>query len=327
MPLKILVDCAGSATAISVIKGLKAQTKYDCEIYTMDVDPTCAGRYLSDKFFTIPKHNDPNSIGYIMKICKEENIDILIPIFDLWLPQLATHKNAFKEIGTTVIISEDTVIQNCTDKLQTYLLFLENDIPTPKTQANSLQTLDYPVFVKPRHFGRASLNTAKIHNDLEFKLFTDGSDNWIVQEFIEGTEFTIDGFNSLDGTKCLGNVVRKRIEVKNGLAVKSEIIIDKILSDLCKKISIAFGLAGPYCIQCIVDKNTQIYFTEINPRFAGSSALSIAAGFNQSELILDVFNGVKITPKFEWPNYSMIRYWNEIITKDNGNAARIPCKF
>lgn len=322
----ILIDCAGTATAISVIKGLKYQKRYKYKIITIDVDEFVAGRYFSDKFYVVPPANNPKAIEEVLKICKMENIHLFVPIFDLWLPTLSEHAEMFNEIDTFILISKPKTIYTCFDKYETHLFLKENNIPTPRTftldeaiEKIENDEIEFPIFIKPRKGGRASINALKINSKEEFYHYIKNSENWVIQEYIDGVEYTVDCLNTLDGKRCLGAVVRKRIETKGGLSVKSEIIYDKELMNYAIKIGKKLEIVGPYNIQCFRDKHGNIYFTEINPRFAGTHAFTIMAGLNSIELILDMLSGIEPEPVFDKIKYGlkMVRFWNEIIIDKN----------
>ena len=50
----ILLDASGTATAISVIKGVRKQREYEVRIIAIDMDDFNAGAFLSDKFYKVP---------------------------------------------------------------------------------------------------------------------------------------------------------------------------------------------------------------------------------------------------------------------------------
>ena len=56
-----------------------------------------------------------------------------------------------------------------------------------------------------------------------------------------------------------------------------------------ERISTELGLPGVYNIQGFISKEGKVFFTEINPRFAGTHALTIKAGLNSIKHILDLF--------------------------------------
>src|SRR5699024_10769170 len=124
--------------------------------------------------------------------------------------------------------------------------------------------------IKPRD-GMGSKGVFIVKNEKELNFFIDYVKNPIVQEFVEGTEYTIDVLCDLKG-KVISVVPRERIEVRSGEVSKSKIVknsnIINATLDLCNKLNIDSDIkpVGPLTIQCIVNKSDDIKFIEVNPR-------------------------------------------------------------
>lgn len=122
----------------------------------------------------------------------------------------------------------------------------------------------------------------KINNLIELKFFKDYVKNGMVQQFIEGEEYTVDTLVDLEG-KPIYVVPRKRLEVRAGEVVKSSTINDtKIIDETFKVIEhlnklrdkTGIALSGPLTIQFFKKSNGEVYLLEINPRFGGGVPLS-----------------------------------------------------
>ncbi len=50
----ILLDASGTATAISVIKGVRKQREYEVRIMAVDMDEFNASAFLSGRFYKVP---------------------------------------------------------------------------------------------------------------------------------------------------------------------------------------------------------------------------------------------------------------------------------
>jgi carbamoyl-phosphate synthase large subunit len=290
----------------------------------MDMDNFNAGRYLSDKFYQIPAATADNYIETVLDICKKEKIDIFIPIIDLGFLKLSELKVEFEKIGVFLLLSGLDVIKITEDKLQTFKFFKNHKIPTPVVYDFNNSNLKFPLFVKPRTGGRASINSFKVENYEELKFYLQKIPNLLIQEYIEGEEFTADCLNSLDGKEFIESVIRKRIETKGGLSVKS-VILEKTIAEriknYIKNFSQIIKIIGAYNVQGFITNDNKIYFTEINPRFAGTHSFTIEAGMNSIEYILDMRNGenIKDIKNNIRINYGlkMIRYWEEIFINEN----------
>ena len=321
----ILITSAGSVNAVNVIQALKKELGWqkhypkDVEQILMrligvDADPLAAGIFLADKGHVVPKVDDPKFIPELLKICKKERVKIVIPISSYELPIIAKNKNRFDKIGVKMAISESHVYKRTEDKLETALLFEMLDIPTPKIYLNEVK---FPAIVKPIT-GSGSKGIHKVNNEKELNFYR--NENTIVQEFIKGQEYTIDGLCDLNGD-MLYALPRKRLDVKCGMCIKAETEYNQEMIDYSRKIVEGIGLIGAFNIQCIkCIKNDKLYFIEINNRFgSGGLPLAVAVGLNIPYDIIKLLLNKKVSvfrDKKPWLyKGTMIRYNMSIIRR------------
>lgn len=322
---RLLLDGSGTASAISVIKGLSKQSDYKVYLVAIDKDPFNAGRFLSDKFYTVPTDPEPRTEA-ILEICDKEKIDLFIPIIDETFLELGKRREEFEKIGTFLLLAPLETLETTNNKIKTYYFFKQNNIPTPEVYF-SLDQVKYPAFIKPYSGGRASINAFKINTEDELKFYTSKISNYILQEFVEGEEFTADCLASLDGNFLIECVVRKRLETKGGLAIKCSVVsptMSKTIKNYIALINKRLHIPGAFNIQGFIIDKDKIVFTEINPRFAGTHAFTIEAGLNSIKLILDMLKGEspqniknKISINHD---LKMIRYWDEIFIDKTGRV-------
>lgn len=316
----VLISGAGTVTCQSVMKGLRSHDLLDVCIITMDMQNESAGRYFSDKFFKVPSASDPAFLQSLLDICKNEKVDLLVPIVDYEFDVLSKNKEQFSAIGTTVAISSPEVIDNCNDKWKTYSFFKELKIPTPTTYLpeNLPSEIDFPVFLKPRIMGRSSLDTYLIKSKEMLDQYMPGLKHPLIQQAIEGQEYTIDLLCNFEG-KMLNAVIRERIETKSGVSYKGRTVKDEDILNLVVQIAEGLPIIGPANMQCF--KNAEgISFIEINPRFSGALALSLAAGFNSPLMLAQLVNGEPLNPDIGnyQPGVMMMRYWQEVFVDGAG---------
>jgi len=320
---KILIDAAGTATAISIIKGIQKQKKYKVDIITIDMNDLNAGRFLSNKFYKVPPATSSQFIEVILNICRKEKVDLFVPIIDLSFLELAKNAKKFENLGTLLLLASLKTIEITSDKKKTFEFFKKENIPTP--QIFSLNNgLKYPLFIKPRIGGRASINAFKVKNERDLEFYLSKIPDPLLQEYIEGEEFTADCLNSLDGSVFIDCVIRKRLETKSGLSIKAEVLSFSLSQEIKKYVKIfseKLRIPGAYNVQGFIKKDGRILFTEINPRFAGTHAFTIEAGLNSIEYILDMMNGrspeeIKQEISINY-NLKMVRYWEEIFIDRN----------
>lgn len=301
--MKLLLTAIGRR--IQLVKYL--QTSYS--IIGIDSGEFVAAEKFVDKFYIVPKITNPFYIEALLKICDEEQVELLIPLYEKEFKLLCTHRNKFKKIGTSLLLSDLDVISTFNNKYKTYEFFKENKInaPTSYIKNNLPSNISFPLIIKPID-GMGSSNVFKVKNEKELSFFIDYVENPIIQEYIEGTEYTIDVLCDFNG-KVISAVPRERLEVRSGEVSKSRTIKDfKIINsvlDLCSKTK----FVGPITIQCIVTVKGEIKFIEVNPRFGGGVPLSFEAGVDYGKYFELMCKGEEITPIIgEFKEITMLRY-------------------
>jgi carbamoyl-phosphate synthase large subunit len=303
--IKILITSIGSTGSQNVIKGLRSQKKYDIQIIGVDACKDVAAKYFVDIFHQIPLAYDEEAyLSNLTGICEGENINLLIPIMEPELEVLSKCKQEFGK-NTILLVSDYTTITTCNDKKRMHTFFEIHRIPTP--QIYEFEKVEFPVIVKPIN-GTGTKNVYRVDNYEELNFYA--KDGMIIQQFIEGDEYTIDTFSDFDG-RFIGAVPRKRLEVKGGLSTKSITIHDEELISWAKTIVEKLQIVGPANLQCIRSQDG-LFFIEVNPRFGGAYILSIKAGLNAPLFLLDLISGQKVEYKGFKANLLMLRYWEEI---------------
>lgn len=237
-----------------------------------------------------------NYIPQLLTISEKENIDLIIPTIDTDLQILAENKDKFKRVNSRVLISNSEMIKICRDKNLTANFFRQCGLNSPDTFNNYKKyNLSYPAFIKPKD-GSSSIGANKAYSYSELILYSTHLSNYIIQPFIDGTEYTIDIFCDFGGN-ALSIVPRERIAVRSGEVLKTKIFMDKIIIQEAEAVIKNFKPCGPLTVQLIRDKKTnQDYFIEINPRFGGGAPLSIKAGARSPEFLLKLLSGENIKP-------------------------------
>ncbi len=312
--INILITSAGSAPAISVIKALRKQKEIQIKIIAVDMGELSAGFFLADKSYLVPPSQRPDFIPEIKRICKKEEVSILIPIIDEELPIFAKEKNSFSSLGLKVLVNDFGIVERGNDKYKTYLFCKENGVLTPTTYlypGNKGQVFNFPIIVKPR-FGRGSQSLYKVEDQDQLQNLPLNDGEFILQEFIPGKEFTVDIFARPDGV-VLQVVPRERIMVKAGQIYKGRTVKRVNLIELAKGVAEKFGINGPCNIQ-FIERNNRFYLIEVNPKFAAGLPLTVNAGVNIPLLLIKIHLGIKVSSQeLEFrDNFYMLRYWEEV---------------
>lgn len=265
----------------------------EVKIYGADMAGTAPALVYCDYTRKVVSMNDPAYIQNLIDICVADEIDLLIPTIDTDLQVLSENKDRFNAIGTKVMISAPNKIRICRDKNNTSQFFVDCGLHAPMP-VNDWREYEcgYPAFIKPKD-GSSSINAYKVDNVEELEVYAGQVEDYIVQPFVDGQEYTIDVFCDWNG-EPISIVPRERLQVRAGEVLKTEICMDKTMIEEAKTLCTAFKPCGPMTVQLIRDKEGIDWFIEINPRFGGGAPLSMKAGARSAEAILQLMDGEKI---------------------------------
>jgi len=316
--IKIAITGVGGGVGQSIIKAL-SQTSYS--LIGLDSEILATGAYSVPRSYKIPYAKSKDFIPRLLEICKKENCKLLFPGLDAELPFLAANTTKFEAIGTHVIVSSSDVVEISDNKLLTYQVLSKAGITIPLTvdlceylKNKEIAIPNYPIILKPKKGGARSKNVVKIvsRGQLQVFLHTNNCEDYIAQEYIEGDEYTC-GTVTLDG-KHVGTIIMKRI-LRDGDTYKAFVeknpIIDKEVSKVIKFLK----PIGALNVQLRL-KNGKPYIFELNARCSGTTAARAIAGFNEPKMIADYFLLHK-QPKFKIKEISILRYWKELVVKND----------
>lgn len=282
-------------------------------IVGVDASDNNAAKYFVDSFFIVPKCSEPGYLTDLLNICTDNDVKMIIPLYEREFELLCKNRQMFESIGIKILLSDMEIINICNDKNQTQDFFERENILSPKRT-------DYaPAVIKPINgMGSQGVYAVATNSELEAaKILL--HDNYIIQEKIEGREYTIDVLCDFEGN-VVSAVPRERVEVRSGEVSKSKTVKNKsIVNETIKLISSLnkYGkVAGPITVQCFVKNNGGIVFLEINPRFGGGVPLTFEAGINYGELLLKFLNGyVHKGNPLDFHEISMVRYDRAVYEK------------
>jgi carbamoyl-phosphate synthase large subunit len=300
---KVLFTGGGGAGNEAIWRLLK--DKYD--LYFADADAKSINPIIpEEKRLWIPLASNESYISYVIGLAKGLNIDLIIPGVDEELPQLAFYS------PIELLLPDAEYIETMSDKLNMIRTLKYKNILVPFTQVLSTRPIriNYPCIVKPRH-GRGSrdvriMNNQREVNGLRFGL-GDEADNYIIQEKIEGVEYTVQMVANAQGT--LQAIVPVRVDIKCGVTIRAETDDNPIVIEACKKIHEAVPTKGCYNIQ-LISTGDKVYPFEINPRISTTFCMTLAAGIDPIMIygsFLKLADGLlpfnKIKLQRHWTNY------------------------
>jgi len=294
-------------------------------VHAVDLKNDAPGFQVADKYQTVVKINDESYIEKLLEYCLTNGIKLVVPTIDMELIILSDAKPLFESNGIKLLVCSSQINKIFGSKKSTEIHFKNHGIPTPnsidKNMVEALSNNLFPLILKPNN-GSSSNGVTIVKNLNELNFFTQYLDDPIIQEYIVGEEYSIDVLFDFDGKiKCA--VPRLRIETRAGEVSKSITVNDKIIIDWCYKIASTIeGAVGCVTIQCIKEKNGNINFIEINPRFGGGFPLSAESGADYTYWILQMIIEKDCPINFQncWQDRClMLRYDQGLFIKNHQN--------
>ncbi len=312
----VLVPGASAPAAINTIKSLK-MVNYPVKIISSDTNPISAGFYLSDAHEVLPEVENQSYTTRLFEIISKHNIGILMPSSGYDIYNFSRNKGNLLDRGAVAVVSDEDVMEKCRDKMETFT-FLSQKFASPYTTVDPNKIIEFPLIAKPR-FGKGSKGVVKIDNDDDLKYVQSKNDNLIFQEYLPGTEYTIDVLSDLEGEPIIA-VPRIRLQTKAGISTIGKIVKDDSISETCKSIAKYLKIIGPCCIQMKETKDGILKVVEVNPRLGGGTIFTALAGANFPSMILDMVKGKKVEPPVI-SEITVVRYFEEIVV-ENGKVMK-----
>jgi carbamoyl-phosphate synthase large subunit len=322
--VKVLVTGAGGMIGIGIAKSLRFEFKKKIKIEGTDCSkfaPTFFLPYLLDGFSIVPKAKDRNYIPKMLSLAKRKKIDIIFPGTDHEILPLSQEKKLFEKKGIKIIVSPPDTIKICNDKWLTYkelknkLPIVQSFLPPFSKNKSLARKVGFPLIIKPR-FGWGSRDIYKAGSASEIKVLLNKVKKPVIQKWLKGEEYTIDGLVNKDG-KAVCVIPRKRMKTIAGVSSLGVTVKDKKLINLGEKISDVLRIQGPFNFQVRKDRN-KYFILEINPRFAGTGILSVVAGANLPALALKEALGMKIPSSVSFKEGVMVtRYIEDVFISKN----------
>ncbi|HEY3245372.1 MAG TPA: ATP-grasp domain-containing protein [Phycisphaerae bacterium] len=312
--IDLLFTCVGRRIElVELFRRAADALQIKLRVHGTDINWTAPAMHRVDSPHIVPRIDEEPYIPSLLELARRERIDLIIPTIDSDLPALSSAAARFAEIGTRVIISSESVVRTCRDKLTTCRLLQSAGIDTPQTwtldEALALTDQRFPYYMKPRE-GSAEKGNYVIRSAEELRTLGARVPDPIVQEYIRGTEHTLDVYCGFDGVpRCV--VPRKRLEVRTGEVSKGVIVKDERIMEIGRRVADVLGdCRGVITVQCMRTPEGRIRVIEINPRFGGGAPLAIEAGADFPRWLLAEYLGrkVRIDPLGFRDHLAMLRY-------------------
>lgn len=305
--LNILINNIRFVNPTSLIRALRLQC-HEISIWGTDTEEKgyIPGSTFVDHYLVAPDIDETNSYLFFMRdLCKNNNIQLIIPGSDKDVQFYSRYRNEFSAM---IILPEKKAVKTFYNKYLASLEIKENGIMIPPIIDNLFNETKV-IFRKKISSSSNGIFVIDLNKHTHIpNLF---NKHYFLQRFIEGTEYTVDVFADKSGIPKV-IIPRKRIKIRNGMSVCCQICHHEEIIDICQKIYSLYYIPGLSNIQ-FIDNGKNIYFIELNMRFAGSGICGISASFNYLEQYLDHFFYNKELQSWEY--YCKKIAWSSIVSR------------
>jgi carbamoyl-phosphate synthase large subunit len=265
-------------------------------VLATDVNPLSPAVHVADAWHRVPLATDPTYIDELLALCRRERISLLVPTIDDELEVLSRSVDRFAGLGTRVAVSPEETNRICNDKYDTCVHLRARGIAAAASFLPLQLPIDprFPLFVKPR-VGRGGVGAFPVRNARELEFFLEYVEMPILQEYLDGPEFTIDMLCGFDG-RPLAIVPRERVVIRAGVIDRGRTVHNERLIDLARQVAGVLHCVGAVNVQCRLVGDVPVVF-EINPRFSGGIPLTIAAGADFPRLLVELTAGRRVSPR------------------------------
>lgn len=336
--LRILVTDGANKNTLSILRHLERQD-YHIDILTHGPKwlTLCSySKFCGDVIRCFSDPRDPDAYAKeIIQILKKRTYDVFIPVgLDSNL-MASKHKNEL-QLFTHLLVPEWKYIQIAANKDRTMDLAFRIGIPIPKTQGicevKDLNGIThFPVVIKSSDESKDYIKYCNNSQEL-FENYTwlalKSKTKIICQEYIKG--FGCGFFGVYHEGKLISFFLHKRLKefpITGGTSAVAESFFDEELYRCGKQLCDSLHWNGPIMAEFKYDCITKNYkLIEVNPKLWGSLDLTIEAGLNIPQIIIQS----ALNKRIDIPvSYQYIKYrwvfpdeFKVLVSKPNVQAFR-----
>ncbi len=305
--LNVLMVSGWVDQAFTFVRSFSKQEHVNLFVADCWPNSACGHSKYCKRFHLIPGFEEPEYIPALLEVCKKERIDIVLPVHQEDLIEIAKSKDLFERSGFRLPIPAYPLIELAIDKYRMARLARANGISTPETNllgeisiGDLGRRIALPILVKLRR-STGQRGQRKIDSIEDFEVHIQSlleryaEEEIIIQEYIPGTVheamYTV-GLLFDHNHQLKACVPLKKIRSRpytGGTAICTVADNRPDVREMALKLMGAFdeweGIAD---IEIKVDPQGQPKFIELNPRPWGSIYGAFAAGVDFPMLWLKV---------------------------------------
>jgi carbamoyl-phosphate synthase large subunit len=289
--LRVAVTGVGGGCGQSIMQAL-GLSSLKIEVYPVDVTPLAAGLHTGIGGHVLPKPEQ--NLDAWRTWLAHNKIDALIPGSDHDLaPLAAVNEDWDTDWQCKLLVNNLFAVEVANDKALSAQVLHECGVDTP---ASAWKTGDvgrlkkFPMIVKPR-YGMTSRGLNIVQDDEELNFHWKRTERPIVQEFIEGDEFTCGLFFDHHSNLKARFAMRRNLYAGSTHQAESghyPQVLD-FLDHFAAKTRQRLCWQGAINVQLKWHPDRGAVVFEINARCSGSTAIRAAFGYNEPEMLLRSF--------------------------------------
>ncbi|MCM1367589.1 MAG: ATP-grasp domain-containing protein [Roseburia sp.] len=311
----LLLSAGRRVELISCFKAARDRLGIRGKVIGADVSAAAPAPYFADEACLVPRVTDAGYIDELVRLCKDKAISLVVPTIDTELEILAENKSRIeRESGAIVMISNAQSVAACCNKHKTAAFLKERGFDFPRVVTKeeiASGKVKFPLFIKPEN-GSSSKDAFKVTSFKQLDAFCEFIHCPIVQEFVEGTEYTVDCFCDFDGN-VISVVPRIRLATRGGEIMRGKIDGNERVSAVAKRLVKEFGFIGQTTVQCFLCEDGAVKIIEINPRFGGGAPMSIYAGADSCEWLYRLLSGEKLEYRDDYEDGAMFSRYDRSV--------------
>jgi carbamoyl-phosphate synthase large subunit len=279
------------------------------KVYALNSNIDSPALLEADQGDICPMIYDATYAEFLLNYCNDNNIDVIISLFDIELPRLSSLKSEFLKHNISIIVADEEITKIANDKWLTQDFLRVNEFNTIPSfiriedfkiyQEN--HKITYPVFIKPR-WGMGSIGVYKAENLIEvmfyfnktkqeiersylkYESMQDLNESVLIQIGLPGEEYGLDIINDLEGNYQT-TIVKKKIAMRSGETDVAITVDEPMLKQLGEKLAKISKHPANMDVDVFFDGQTP-YILEINPRFGGGYPFSHVSGVDLPQAIV-----------------------------------------
>lgn len=308
--ITVLITAAGNAFMPGTTACLKNNGERQIRLIGADMNDDPTMLRMVDKYYPVPRGDDPGYAEALLDICKRERVDVLIPVMSVELAALAENKARFLAVGTKVAVSDPAPLAIANNKLSLLRYLKCHGFPCGRFReagsvealAQAARELGYPeekVCVKAaqgsgsRGFRVLDAHSSRLEAFLREKPTACATTleelsavlrqaktmpELLVMEYLPGAEYTVDLL--ADKGEVVYNCCRRSTNMDNSIMLDGVVVDNMAVLALCAAVTEVLGLDGNIGFDLRERANGTPVILECNPRITAGIPLFAAAGVN-----------------------------------------------